>query len=520
MFQKGLHMTIIILFLIGLLLSLNAPNLTQAQDVKTLAKEANNELRNSQKMMFNGKMEEAQEHLNNAAELIEKIKTLDPNFNQLKSLERKYEKQKKDLEKRLGKKTSSGTKPATQPKETGKPSGSNKLPGGVTHRLKDIDRILQRGDRVLTKKTTASDDWKAKELESVIAQANGIMDEIMKRYGDQIPPDHPEMKEIQDKITAFQGKLNEFKGQVAEQKSQAAQAQAKREAQSQEWFTKIKPYITGLGQPGYDEAKYLIPSGTENVEELLRRKGIYDEAAALFAEYKKADFPQGKTDELEQAEKDLVYALDGFTEGYNMTVEGFFTKAAQQIEHAEQWLINQEAKDDGKSQPVMLHKNVITGIKNALTAFAATAPENDPRVKELNEKLAAIEKRAGKLRQLNKERILMTPDQFTGPELEELKSKAVEILQEAYSDANVLRTTIISKDWKEEQVLEYTDTTKTVLRYRVTRSVTAQIAGKRGNEVFLYTIDISKDKQSDDSWGNLYGHIMFIDPMLEENVNK
>jgi nitrogen regulatory protein PII-like uncharacterized protein len=139
---------------------------------------------------------------------------------------------------------------------------------------------------------------------------------------------------------------------------------------------------------------------------------------------------------------------------------------------------------------------------------------------ELNAKLSELEQRAGKLRQLNKERTFMMPDQFKGPELEELKAKATEILRKESPDATILRTTVISADWKEERVLEYTDTTKTAVRYRITRSVTAQVAGKRGDDVFLYTLDISQDKRTDGSWGALYGHIMFTDSMLEENVQK
>ena len=115
---------------------------------------------------------------------------------------------------------------------------------------------------------------------------------------------------------------------------------------------------------------------------------------------------------------------------------------------------------------------------------------------------------------------LMIPDAFKGQELDMLKTTAAEFLRKEHPDAKVLRTTIISKDWSEERQWEYTDTSKTAIRYRITQSVTAQIAGKRGNDVFLYTIHIAKDQRSDGSWGALYGHVMFTDPMLGENVKK
>lgn len=54
----------------------------------------------------------------------------------------------------------------------------------------------------------------------------------------------------------------------------------------------------------------------------------------------------------------------------------------------------------------------------------------------------------------------------------------------------------------------------------MTRSVTVEIAAKKADGAFLYTLDIGKDWRTDGSWGGLYGHIMFTRPILEENVAK
>jgi hypothetical protein len=246
--QNKTRVVVIGLFAIGLFLSLNLAAPAQ-EDAKTLAKDANQELRTVESLVFKGQPDEAQTHLKTAGELIAKLKSVDPNFSQLKTLEQKYAKLQKDLEKRQGKTTPA--KPETS-KQGEKPEGTGtaeKLPGGVTHRLQQVDTVLQKGDRVLTKDTVASDDWKVKELESVIQEANGLMDEILKSYGDQIPPGHPEVQARQDKIAAFQESVKTFKGDVSDQKTQAAEAQTRRETQSQEWLAKISPYITGSGQP-------------------------------------------------------------------------------------------------------------------------------------------------------------------------------------------------------------------------------------------------------------------------------
>lgn len=231
-FSKGSKVIFFLLFLIVFLLSPDVSVL--AQDANTLAKNANKELRSSQKMMFSGKLEQARTHLNTASELIEKIKAVDPGLGQLKSLEGKYARQKRDLDKRLTKTTQIKTGAVKKPEKPGGVDKPDKLPGVVTYRLKKVDRILQKGEGVLTKETAASDDWKVKELESTLNEANDIMAEILEKYGDRIPPDHPDIKTRENKIAAFQSKVNELKEEVVNKKGIAAKEKGQREAQSQE----------------------------------------------------------------------------------------------------------------------------------------------------------------------------------------------------------------------------------------------------------------------------------------------
>jgi hypothetical protein len=114
----------------------------------------------------------------------------------------------------------------------------------------------------------------------------------------------------------------------------------------------------------------------------------------------------------------------------------------------------------------------------------------------------------------------MIADKFKGKEIEDLKKKANEIVAKKFEGAKILRTTIISPDWKEESVIEWTDTTMSALRFRTTRSVTAQVGAKVGNDCNIYTCDINKDRRADGTFGELNGHIMFTDPILEENISK
>jgi hypothetical protein len=68
-------------------------------------------------------------------------------------------------------------------------------------------------------------------------------------------------------------------------------------------------------------------------------------------------------------------------------------------------------------------------------------------------------------------------------------------------------------------VIESTDTTQTALQHRLTDGIYAQVAAKEGSDVTLYTIYLHKDKIGGKQ-GELAGHVMYTDKMLEKNVAK
>jgi hypothetical protein len=74
-----------------------------AQDIDALAKEANSKLRAAQNKMFRGKHQEALSILSEVSALLNEIKTAAPESSKLKTLEPKYAKLKKDIERRLPK---------------------------------------------------------------------------------------------------------------------------------------------------------------------------------------------------------------------------------------------------------------------------------------------------------------------------------------------------------------------------------------------------------------------------------
>ncbi len=506
-----------------------------AADSDALYKEADKAIRNSQRAMFNGKMEESRDLLNKAGELIEQIKAADPGYSRLKTLESKHAKQAGDLDRRTPKDAPKVAAPAAPeaPSPSAAPSLSApaatsapkpaaqdaKLPGGVTYRLRQVDKIIKGADRVLNKKSAASDEWRVKELESTVEQARNMMDDVQESYGDQIPPNHPEVVAREQKIKDFEAKMAQFKSGVSAGQEAAAQTEARKQAQSDEWVAKLRPYVANQANPAYDESKYLIAGAVEDPAENARRKAIYDEASALFDLYRNTEFPDGKTQELELVEKDMDYSLKSFAESHQSMSQSHFQQARQKLDNAAQWFQKEEEADDDKSQPKLLHKSILPEIERLIASAESAAPD-DSRIPEMKAQLEDLRKQDAELRKKRVARTFMTPDKFDGSELDDVKERAQKALKEKHPGAKILRTTVISEDWKEERVLEHTDTTKTAVRYRVTRSVSAQIAAKDGGKVSLYTMYVGKDQRSDGSWGPLKSHVMFEDSMLEENVDR
>ncbi|MFH0878223.1 MAG: hypothetical protein V2A34_00780, partial [Lentisphaerota bacterium] len=214
--------------------------------------------------------------------------------------------------------------------------------------------------------------------------------------------------------------------------------------------------------------------------------------------------------------RQLRYALDSFDSSHKSFVEESLTDAETQAGQNEAFLSVQEAK----SEPLFLQKDQIDRLRQRIGLAEALARPGEPRIGALKATLADIEKKDAALRATRMAQTRMGAESYRGGDAAELKAKAESIVLAKASGVKILRTTLISSDWKEESVLEYTDTTQTAVRYRTTRSLTAQVAARGDGKVLLYTINLGKDRQADGAWGAVYGHVMYTDPMLEENVAK
>ena len=117
--------------------------------VDDLAKQANKLVRDAERKMHSGKNTDADLLLQKAVALIEQGKAQDPNNNKILQIEKKYTRIKKNVDKKL--RENQPTESASTAPAITTSSDDNKLPSGVTKRLRDIKRHLDRAERYIEK---------------------------------------------------------------------------------------------------------------------------------------------------------------------------------------------------------------------------------------------------------------------------------------------------------------------------------------------------------------------------------
>ena len=392
------------------------------------------------------------------------------------------------------------------------------LPSNVAVQLKNVGRTVERAEASLAGAGVASEASKIESAKAAAEEARAGMAEIARRYGGKYAPDHPEIVAMQNRIAALEAAAG---GRAAA--AQAGQATAQQQAAaagtaSGDWLAKLGPFVIGLGQPGHDDAKYLIPSATQEMDEMQKRLGIFAEASAALAEYRQANLGALETDELRQAATDLETALREFGESCVQYADMDLAAVDTQLDQLEQFVREQDAHMAAAEPVLYPERSTLENVQAALDRAAGLVRRDDPRFVELNARLEAMKQADARLRAAHAADTRLRPDAYAGSDAAELKAFAEQVVRRAQPGIVLLKTALVSPDWTEESVVEWTDTTQTALRHRTTRSVTAQVAARYNANTKLYTLDLSQDRLAGGGWAPTKGHVMFTDPMLEENA--
>ena len=392
------------------------------------------------------------------------------------------------------------------------------LPSQVSFRLKEADRILSRAERSLSSDSVASEEYKIQAAQAAAREARDKMNEIEQRYGGQYSPAHPDIVAMQDRIAKLEGAAGGREENRQQAAAAAAQQAAEAEQASSGWFARLNPYVVGLGQRGHDENKYLIPSASQDRNEMEKRLRIAGEASADLAAYRAAQLGHLATEALQETERALAKALEEFAASCREYAEADVASADQDLRHMEQFTREQEAKLAAKETFLFMDRSQFTRAQEVVDRAAGLMPTGDGRVAGLRQRLAALKQADARLRAARVADTKMRPEAYTGGDAAALRQAAEQVVLKAHPGVRMLRSAVVNAEWVQESVIEWTDTTQTALRHRTTRSLTAQVAVKKNADTLLHTVYLAQDLQAEKTWGPTYGHIMFTDPMLEANV--
>ncbi|MCC7433699.1 MAG: hypothetical protein IT363_03380 [Methanoregulaceae archaeon] len=297
--------------------------------------------------------------------------------------------------------------------------------------------------------------------------------------------------------------------------SGVAQGGQSQEAQAEAWAKRLAEYAPDT-KPG-SKGEFGIPS--MDVDKILATHKFYLEGKKLYEEFLATKIPPDAHWTLREAEYNLRTGL----ETYRQSIQNVVNDVDQDVRQGQAWIAEQRKKE----KPLMHSSGRMEQFYLYMAALRKLLPADDPRRADLEglySKLLtdqeAVERAVLKSRK-------MKPDVYKGGDAASIKQLASRILAEdterRYEEAQVkppvklLRTHITSATWDTESAVEWTDTTKSALQYRVSKGVFVQVAAMVGDNCFVYTLYIHRDTIGG-ATGNLVGHVMHRDRFLRENI--
>ena len=226
---------------------------------------------------------------------------------------------------------------ADQVKKTTKSVGNNlgitdagnakpaaKLPGGVSDRLKKIDKELDRAEQALAKGGGGPLD-RSKRAESYLRRADGYKKEIEKAYSGKYDPKHPQVAACYDRLEKTRQNIAQASSEAAKAVAEANKAMPEKQLASapapapaqtgqdynsvcEKWAERLKQFTQG------DKPLHAYP--TEDKAQLLQWKEYYDQAEQTRDEMDSSGFDKTQCPQVAAAEKQLSNYMTRFEEIY------------------------------------------------------------------------------------------------------------------------------------------------------------------------------------------------------------
>lgn len=279
------------------------------------------------------------------------------------------------------------------------------------------------------------------------------------------------------------------------------------------WWTKLKAYVAGGDKD--------ITPGINGAALYAKVKEWRAEAEDVLAAYRQVEFAKGKTRELERAEESLEQAFKDADYNLKYAVTSRAEKAAKQAAWiTEVFAGDHEWRRDRSKPPTRFADDLLDELGRRIVDLAEYQ-SNHPALGKLRAEHTRLLKENGERRDAAKAQTYLEPDRYVGADAARLKTFARARVPADHPGATALRVTIFTPAWSEESVVEWTDSTKTAIRSRTTRTLKFSVAFKDQTGVSRDIGYLNQDRKRDGTWGPVYGHLAkYKAPMLEKNVAK
>ena len=176
-------------------------------------------------------------------------------------------------------------------------------------------------------------------------------------------------------------------------------------------------------------------------------------------------------------------------------------------------------KSDTSSKPPIIDKKRMAAIDDQVKKVSsALGPDNAEAVR-INKLYQALWDKNNAHRKIRADRTFLFPDVYKGADKKALMKISGDIAGKEKPGSTILSVSIYKTDWQEKTEEGWTDTTKTRWEKKTFRQINAQVGARDASGVYCHTLHLAKNKTTS-GWGNVYGHIMFSDPMVEKNIGK
>ena len=468
-------------------------------DLKEILKSIGGELRKAQNLMFSRKFEDASEMVSTLNILLEDAMALEPGNVQVKTYSNQIAKLQKDLNQRMGKSAPAAQATPAASESLSSPADGTPLkpaparsvapmtpaqkpapglPAGVQKRIRDMNDLIRRGKP---------------------QDALGLLKEIHSQYGGQFDEAHPDFVEAKQKAEAAQLEIERKQQTAQADKERSDRERVERERASQEWEQRlklIKPFCVT----------------TSAIPDLLAQQQIFEEAQNVFSEFRTVEFPYGKTYGLEQVEKKIGSDIEAFP--------AFWDNARKQaFEEAMAHIASRRSELDKiiEDKPLFMSDGSIRQTEAFLARVQPLFPENSDEDTTIKAALKGLLEKNRMNKQERAKLIFMREDQYVADDAEAIKERMVRFVLDADPEAQIVQTSVYKPEWRElSQWEDYAGNKRFVTRREINGQVVARIKGRP----LLFTIYITKERQSDGTWTQLTGNVMFTDEMAEENAEK